>query len=67
MMYMWNGFSMIKKCPELTEGMLQTVVEAERTLLESPGNNAHSKLKNRDGKETLLRKLTASALVSCSE
>uniref|UniRef100_A0A8C7DBM0 Zgc:158403 n=1 Tax=Oncorhynchus kisutch TaxID=8019 RepID=A0A8C7DBM0_ONCKI len=38
MMYMWNGFSMISKRPELTEGMLQTLVEAERTLLESPVN-----------------------------
>lgn len=34
---MWNGFSMISKRPELTEGMMQTLVEAERTLLESPG------------------------------
>ncbi|XP_076609573.1 tetratricopeptide repeat protein 39A isoform X1 [Chaetodon auriga] len=38
MMYIWNGFSMISKRPELTEGMMQTLVEAERTLLESPGN-----------------------------
>uniref|UniRef100_A0A8C7S459 Zgc:158403 n=1 Tax=Oncorhynchus mykiss TaxID=8022 RepID=A0A8C7S459_ONCMY len=38
MMYMWNGFSMISKRPELTEGMLQTLVEAERILLESPVN-----------------------------
>ncbi|XP_071391137.1 tetratricopeptide repeat protein 39A [Centroberyx affinis] len=38
MMYMWNGFTMISKRPELTEGMMQTLVEAERTLLESPGN-----------------------------
>lgn len=37
---MWNGFSMICKQPELTEGMMQTLVEAERTLLESPGNVA---------------------------
>eukprot|EP00064_Thunnus_orientalis_P011874 superscaffoldBa00001761_g11906 len=38
MMYMWNGFRMISKRPELTEGMMQTLVEAERTLLESPEN-----------------------------
>ncbi|KAK5611412.1 tetratricopeptide repeat domain 39A [Crenichthys baileyi] len=38
MMYMWNGFSMISKRPELTEGMMQTLVKAERTLLESPEN-----------------------------
>uniref|UniRef100_A0A4W6E9L8 Zgc:158403 n=1 Tax=Lates calcarifer TaxID=8187 RepID=A0A4W6E9L8_LATCA len=30
MMYMWNGFSMISKRPELTEGMMQTLVEAEQ-------------------------------------
>ncbi|KAM4635733.1 tetratricopeptide repeat protein 39A [Polymixia lowei] len=38
MMYMWNGFTMISKRPELTDGMIQTLVEAERTLLKSPGN-----------------------------
>lgn len=35
---MWNGFSMISKRPELTEGMMQTLVDAERSLQESPGN-----------------------------
>lgn len=39
---MWNGFSMISKRPELTEGMMQTLVEAERALLESPGTAACS-------------------------
>ncbi|KAG7264021.1 hypothetical protein CRUP_011350 [Coryphaenoides rupestris] len=38
MMYMWNGFTMIRKCPELTEGMMQTLVEAERTLADAPVN-----------------------------
>ncbi|TKS92435.1 Tetratricopeptide repeat protein 39A [Collichthys lucidus] len=38
MMYMWNGFSMISKRPELTEGMMQTLVDAERSLQESPEN-----------------------------
>uniref|UniRef100_A0A3B1JRE5 Zgc:158403 n=1 Tax=Astyanax mexicanus TaxID=7994 RepID=A0A3B1JRE5_ASTMX len=38
MMYMWNGFSMISKRPELTEGMLETLLEAERTLEATPGN-----------------------------
>ncbi|XP_044037665.1 tetratricopeptide repeat protein 39A isoform X2 [Siniperca chuatsi] len=38
MMYMWNGFSMISKRPELTEGMMQTLVDAEHILLESPEN-----------------------------
>lgn len=35
---MWNGFSVISKQPELTEGMLQTLDEAQRTLSEAPGN-----------------------------
>ena len=34
---MWNGFTIISKRPEMTEGMLQTLMEAERALLESPG------------------------------
>uniref|UniRef100_A0A672H0S1 Tetratricopeptide repeat protein 39A-like n=1 Tax=Salarias fasciatus TaxID=181472 RepID=A0A672H0S1_SALFA len=38
MMYIWNGFSMIKKQPQLTEGMLQTLSEAERRILEAPEN-----------------------------
>ncbi|XP_067278596.1 tetratricopeptide repeat protein 39A isoform X2 [Pseudorasbora parva] len=38
MMYMWNGFSMISKRPELTEGMMDTLLEAERTLQAAPEN-----------------------------
>ncbi|XP_030649944.1 tetratricopeptide repeat protein 39A [Chanos chanos] len=38
MMYMWNGFTMISKRPELTEGMMETLLEAERTLQEAPVN-----------------------------
>ncbi|XP_012681189.1 tetratricopeptide repeat protein 39A isoform X1 [Clupea harengus] len=38
MMYMWNGFAMISKRPELTEGMMETLLEAERSLQESPVN-----------------------------
>ncbi|KAM3597328.1 uncharacterized protein V6R79_003138 [Siganus canaliculatus] len=38
MMYMWNGFSMISKRPELTEGMMETLTEAERSLLEAREN-----------------------------
>ena len=34
---MWNGFTVISKRPELTDGMMQTLLEAERALLESPG------------------------------
>ena len=45
---MWNGFSMISKRAELTEGMMQTLVEAERTLLESPGNVVQSIVKEQD-------------------
>ncbi|XP_075888475.1 tetratricopeptide repeat protein 39A [Nelusetta ayraudi] len=38
MMYMWNGFSMISKRPELTDGMMETLDEAERTLMDAPVN-----------------------------
>ncbi|XP_036387323.1 tetratricopeptide repeat protein 39A-like [Megalops cyprinoides] len=38
MMYMWNGFTMIHRRPELTEGMMQTLVDAERTLQDTPLN-----------------------------
>uniref|UniRef100_A0A8C1YBS7 Tetratricopeptide repeat protein 39A n=1 Tax=Cyprinus carpio TaxID=7962 RepID=A0A8C1YBS7_CYPCA len=37
-MYMWNGFSIISKQPELTEGMMETLLEAERTLQSAPEN-----------------------------
>ncbi|MBN3305798.1 TT39A protein, partial [Amia calva] len=39
MMYMWNGFTMIRKRPELTRGMMETLLEAERTLQEAPAND----------------------------
>lgn len=39
---MWNGYSMIRKRPELTEGMMQTLEEAEHTLLKGPGNKTWS-------------------------
>ncbi|KAM7162267.1 tetratricopeptide repeat protein 39A isoform 3-T4 [Macrochelys suwanniensis] len=32
MMYIWNGYAVIGKCPDLTEGMLQTLTEAEAAL-----------------------------------
>ncbi|XP_036407955.1 tetratricopeptide repeat protein 39A [Megalops cyprinoides] len=38
MMYMWNGFTMIRKRPDLTKGMMETLVEAEHTLHDSPVN-----------------------------
>ncbi|XP_064172558.1 tetratricopeptide repeat protein 39A [Anguilla rostrata] len=38
MMYMWNGFTMIRKRPELTKGMMETLVEAERALQDNPVN-----------------------------
>ncbi|KAG9338762.1 hypothetical protein JZ751_025198 [Albula glossodonta] len=36
MMYMWNGFTMMRKRPELTEGILHMLVEAERTQQDTP-------------------------------
>lgn len=38
---MWNGFSMISKRPELTDGMMETLDEAERTLMDTPGKTAY--------------------------
>lgn len=39
---MWNGFSMISKQPELTAGILETLLEAERTLQAAPGTALHT-------------------------
>ncbi|KAJ7400404.1 Tetratricopeptide repeat protein 39A [Pitangus sulphuratus] len=36
MMYIWNGYAVIGKCPNLTEGMLETLIEAEEALARSP-------------------------------
>lgn len=38
MMYIWNGYAVIGKCPNLTEGMLETLNEAEEALARSSGN-----------------------------
>uniref|UniRef100_A0A8C4KCG2 Tetratricopeptide repeat domain 39A n=1 Tax=Dromaius novaehollandiae TaxID=8790 RepID=A0A8C4KCG2_DRONO len=35
MMYIWNGYAVIGKCPDLTEGMLETLIEAETALARS--------------------------------
>ncbi|RMC08676.1 hypothetical protein DUI87_14924 [Hirundo rustica rustica] len=35
MMYIWNGYAVIGKCPNLTEGMLETLNEAEEALARS--------------------------------
>uniref|UniRef100_A0A671XYN7 Zgc:158403 n=1 Tax=Sparus aurata TaxID=8175 RepID=A0A671XYN7_SPAAU len=61
MMYMWNGFSMISKRPELTEGMMQTLTEAERTLLESPG--CHSILQNQGRRDEAIKLLHKAVLL----
>uniref|UniRef100_A0A3B3S6I1 Zgc:158403 n=1 Tax=Paramormyrops kingsleyae TaxID=1676925 RepID=A0A3B3S6I1_9TELE len=36
MMYMWNGFTMIRSRPDLTRGMMETLVDAERALQDRP-------------------------------
>ncbi|KAI1883177.1 hypothetical protein AGOR_G00242530 [Albula goreensis] len=36
MMYIWNGYTVIGKNKELTEGMLQTLDEAQKTLEQQP-------------------------------
>ncbi|XP_056870599.1 tetratricopeptide repeat protein 39A isoform X1 [Takifugu flavidus] len=38
MMYMWNGFSVISKRPDLTDGIMKTLETAERALLAAPEN-----------------------------
>ncbi|KAK6468863.1 tetratricopeptide repeat protein 39A-like [Huso huso] len=38
MMYMWNGFAMIEKDEALTQGVMETLLEAERKLHEGPVN-----------------------------
>ncbi|KAF7244485.1 Tetratricopeptide repeat protein 39A [Varanus komodoensis] len=37
MMYIWNGYAVIGKCPDLTEGMLESLADAEAVLERSPG------------------------------
>ncbi|XP_030634780.1 tetratricopeptide repeat protein 39A-like [Chanos chanos] len=39
MMYMWNGFAMIRNRPDLTEGILNILTQAERHLLDAPVND----------------------------
>lgn len=36
MMYIWNGYTVIGKSRDLTEGMLDTLNEAQRRLEENP-------------------------------
>ncbi|XP_015276545.1 PREDICTED: tetratricopeptide repeat protein 39A-like, partial [Gekko japonicus] len=38
MMYMWNGFTVLRKQQELLEGTLSTLTQAEKQLQEAPGN-----------------------------
>lgn len=39
---MWNGFSMISKQPELTTGILETLLGAEQSLQAAPGTALHT-------------------------
>lgn len=36
MMYIWNGYTVIGKHKDLTEGMLKTLEEAQQTLEQHP-------------------------------
>uniref|UniRef100_A0A673U546 Tetratricopeptide repeat domain 39A n=1 Tax=Suricata suricatta TaxID=37032 RepID=A0A673U546_SURSU len=38
MMYIWNGYAVIGKQPELTDGILEIITKAEETLEKGPGN-----------------------------
>uniref|UniRef100_A0A670IAQ0 Tetratricopeptide repeat domain 39A n=1 Tax=Podarcis muralis TaxID=64176 RepID=A0A670IAQ0_PODMU len=39
MMYVWNGYAVIGKCPDLTGGILECLEDAEAALERSPGNS----------------------------
>lgn len=45
---MWNGFSMISKQPEFTQGILETLLEAERSLHTAAGTARHARVKNKN-------------------
>lgn len=38
MMYIWNGYTVIGKHKDLTEGMLKTLEEAQQKLEQNPSN-----------------------------
>lgn len=40
MMYIWNGYTVIGKHKDLTEGMLKTLEEAQETLEKCPSNGS---------------------------
>ncbi|KAM6456472.1 tetratricopeptide repeat protein 39A isoform 1-T1 [Liasis olivaceus] len=39
MMYIWNGYAVIGKCPDLTENMLESLADAETILEKSPATD----------------------------
>ncbi|XP_042317247.1 tetratricopeptide repeat protein 39A isoform X3 [Sceloporus undulatus] len=39
MMYIWNGYAVIGKCPELTEGILDSLIDAEAALEKHPATD----------------------------
>ena len=36
-MYIWNGYAVIGKQPELTDGILEIIIKAEEMLEKGPG------------------------------
>lgn len=38
MMYIWNGYAVIGKQPELTDGILEIITKAEEMLEKGPGD-----------------------------
>lgn len=38
MMYIWNGYAVIGKQPELTDGILEIINKAEEMLEKGPGD-----------------------------
>ncbi|XP_058034011.1 tetratricopeptide repeat protein 39A isoform X5 [Ahaetulla prasina] len=39
MMYVWNGYAVIGKCPDLTENILESLADAETILEKSPATD----------------------------
>lgn len=45
-MYVWNGFTVVGKRPELTESILATLEKAEEQLKDDPSERNSMTLKN---------------------
>ncbi|XP_077882364.1 tetratricopeptide repeat protein 39A isoform X5 [Ictidomys tridecemlineatus] len=72
MMYIWNGYAVIGKQPELTDGMLEIITNAEEMLAKGPGDYTQALEPARLGKvftveDSLSQKCFSSLLYSENE